>query len=75
MASYAVDGNLDTTSIATITTRLRGSFTVGKHWWKVDIGERIVFTNATIYVRDGKCGSEDQFDCCKYYPSYIHCIS
>ena len=64
-AENAVDGDLNTKSIATINND--GSFTLGDHWWKVDIGRRIVFTNATIYVRDGKCGQNDEVDCCKYY--------
>ena len=63
MASNAVDGDLSTVSIATDDW----SYTVGDYWWKVDIGQTIIFTNATIYVRDGKCGPESKLDCCKYY--------
>ena len=61
-ASNAVDGDLNTLSVATTTP-----YTVGDYWWKVDIGERIIFTNASIYVRDGKCGpTGNLFNCCKY---------
>ena len=61
-ASKAVDGNLSTYSAA---TNIR--YGVGDYWWKVDIGERIIFTNASIYVRDGTCGPTGvRFDCCKY---------
>ena len=68
MASNAVDGDLSTISIATTTTRFGGSFTVGDHWWKVDIEQKIIFTNATIYVRDGICRPPGAapLDCCKY---------
>ena len=60
-ASNAVDGDLNTRSGATV------DYGVGNFWWKVDIGERIIFTNASIYVRDGKCGPTGAlFDCCKY---------
>ena len=59
-ASNAVDGNLNTYSAAT------NRYNEGDYWWKVDIGERIIFTYATIYVRDGRCGSpKSPFDCCK----------
>ena len=59
-ASNAVDGNLNTYSAAT------NYYNTGDYWWKVDIGERIIFTYATIYVRDGKCDpSGALFDCCK----------
>ena len=60
IASKAVDGYLNTYSAST------NDYNVGNYWWKVDIGERIIFTYATIYVRDGKCGpSGSRFDCCK----------
>ena len=61
VASKAVDGNLSTYSAAT------NEYRTGSYWWKIDIGERIIFTNATIYVRDGKCGPRTAplFDCCK----------
>ena len=60
-ASKAVDGDLSTYSAAT------NSYYVGDYWWKVDIGERIIFTNASIYVRDGTCSTNGvSFDCCKY---------
>ena len=61
-ASNAIDNNLNTYSVAT------NNYTVGNYWWKVDVGERIIFTNASIYVRNGKCGSTGAlFDCCKYH--------
>ena len=60
-ASNAVDGDLNTHSRAT------NNYNVRNFWWKVDIGERIIFTNASIYVRDGKCGpTGNLFNCCKY---------
>ena len=60
-ASKAVDGDLSTYSAAT------NNYYVGNYWWKVDIGERIIFTNASIYVRDGTCSTNRvSFDCCKY---------
>ena len=60
-ASQAVDGNFNTHSRASI------KYNVGNYWWKIDIGQRIIFTNASIYVRDGKCGpSGALFNCCKY---------
>ena len=63
-ASAAVDGDLNTYSGAT------NSFNVGDYWWKVDIGQRIIFTNASIYVRDGRC-STPSFDCCKYFSLFL----
>ena len=60
IASNAVDGDLNTHSASTY------EYYVRDYWWKVDIGERIIFTNATIYVRGGKCGAPP-FDCCKYF--------
>ena len=60
-ASRAVDGNFNTHSRAT------DEYYVGNYWWKVDIGERIIFANASIYVRDGTCRTNGvSFDCCKY---------
>ena len=59
-ASKAVDGNLNTYSAAT------SGYNVGNYWWKVDIGERIIFTYATIYASTGLCGrSGSRFGCCK----------
>ena len=61
-ASNAIDGDLTTRSLATNSYNV-----LNNYWWKVDIGERIIFTNTSIYVRDGKCGSTGAlFDCCKY---------
>ena len=61
-ASNAIDGDLNTHSAATTNT-----YAVGNYWWKIDIGERIIFTNASIYVRDGTCRTNGvSFDCCKY---------
>ena len=57
-AEDAVDGNLSTRGVST------DSFITGDYWWKVDIGERIIFTYATIYVRTGLCGNP-RIDCCK----------
>ena len=50
-----------------VSTDTNGRFVEGDYWWKVDIGERIIFTYATIYVRDGKCGptGTSPFNCCK----------
>ena len=49
-ASKAVDGFLDTT-----TSTYTHGYRTGEYWWKVDIGDRIIFTYATIYVRTRKC--------------------
>ena len=62
-ASNAVDCDL-TTRATSVSTDTIGSFVEGDYWWKVDIGEKIIFTYATIYVRDGECG-DPTFDCCK----------
>ena len=58
IASNAVDGYLNTYSAAT------SGYNVGNYWWKVDIGERVILTYATIYVRDGTCFNPS-IDCCK----------
>ena len=52
-----------------VSTDINGRFVEGDYWWKVDIGERIIFTYATIYVRDGNCGNPI-FNCCKYCYCY-----
>ena len=57
-AEKAVDGDLDTRAVSTY------DYNTGNYWWKVDIGERIIFTYATIYVRDGDCESSS-IECCK----------
>ena len=58
-ADKVVDGNLTTYGVST------NNYTTGTYyWWKVDIGERIIFNYATIYVRDGKC-ENPPIDCCK----------
>ena len=65
-ASKAVDCNLTTRATST------DNYNEGDYWWKVDIGERIIFTYATIYVRDGRCGpSESRYSCCKYYMYWL----
>ena len=64
-ASKAVDCDLTTRATSTSSTA-NGLFAEGDYWWKVDIGERIIFTYATIYVRDGECGNPI-FNCCKYW--------
>ena len=60
-ADKVVDGDLTTYGVST------SSYNTGDYWWKVDIGESIIFTYATVYVRDGICQSSGspQFDCCK----------
>ena len=62
-AAFAVD--CDLTTMATSTN----NYNEGDYWWKVDIGKRIIFTYATIYVRDGICGPQGStpFNCCKCY--------
>ena len=57
-ADKVVDYDLDTYGVST------NNYTTGTYWWKVDIGERIIFTYATIYVRDGTCDNPP-IDCCK----------
>ena len=57
-AEFAVDGYLNTYSAAT------SGYNEGYYWWKVDIGERIIFTYATIYVRTGNC-ENPPIECCK----------
>ena len=57
-ASKAVDCDLTTRATSTV------GFGTRNYWWKVDIGERIIFTYATIYVRDGTCDNPP-IDCCK----------
>ena len=60
-ASKAVDCDLTTRATST------NNYAEGDYWWKVDIGERIIFTYAAIYVRDGICGpsSAPLYNCCK----------
>ena len=70
IASNAVDGDLNTYSAAT------DDYNVGNYWWKVDIGQRIIFTNASIYVRKGQCGPTGALiDCCKYFYLSLQCSS
>ena len=57
-AEDAVDGDLSTRAVSS------GGFITGDYWWKVDIGERIIFTYATIYVRTGNC-ENPPIECCK----------
>ena len=57
-ADKVVDDDLDTYGVST------SSYNIGDYWWKVDIGEKIIFTYATVYVRDGKC-INPPIDCCK----------
>ena len=49
-ASKAVDGFLYTT-----TSTYTHGYGTRDYWWKVDIGEKIIFTYATIYVGTRKC--------------------
>ena len=53
MANQAIDGLLNTYSQAAQQ---------GTKWWMVDLGRRIIFKRAAIYVRDGVC---DGVECCK----------
>ena len=69
--SNAVDCDLSTRATSVSLTS-KGAFAKGDYWWKVDIGERIIFTYATIYVRTGICGPSyaPLYNCCKYYYCY-----
>ena len=57
-ARLTVDGDLFTRGVS------RNGSNAQDLWWKVDIGERIIFTYATIYVRTGNC-ENPPIECCK----------
>lgn len=62
-ASRAVDGMLSTLSVA--TKAVQGGHSIGDYWWKVDFGQRVIFKQASIYVRNGRWNGENSLEFCK----------
>ena len=71
-AGNAVDGNLATRSSTTIYPSFDEN---NDQWWKLDLGTRILFTEVTVYVRDGTCTNPESHDCCEYSTKLCFCFN
>ena len=57
-ANRVIDGQLNTFSQTIV---------IGNSWWLVDLGRRIIFNKAAVYVRDGVCQRDGiSEECCKF---------